>query len=145
MLKHLSLHNDNTWIGATDENHERLWINVDGSDYLMDWATSEEPDNGAISHGEQNCMALRDMELPESEAKKLVSDENSQETLKSYGSSDIACDAVSSPGFICEKPGRCLSSFWKQYEFQSICVTSSSEDHITKDGLQIIQLISYGG
>ena len=55
-------------------------------------------------------MALRDMELPETEAKKLVTDENNQETLKAYGSSDIACDAVSSPGFICEKPGMLLIS-----------------------------------
>ena len=106
VCQQLSLNSDNTWIGATDEHHEGLWINLDGSDYVMAWAAKSEPNNGMISQGEQNCMALRSVRVTsEGEENNDITDEDDEEDLWNYGPSDIACDAISSNGFICEQPG----------------------------------------
>merc|ERR1719499_156301 len=67
MLKELSLEADTIWLGATDEGHEGLWINVDGSDYEEEWLTTDlikEPDNGAVGNGEQNCMTMINNIMP---------------------------------------------------------------------------------
>ena len=99
MLKELSLQADNTWLGATDDGHEGLWINVDGSDYEQEWLVTDqiqEPDNGAAGNGEQNCMTMINSIMPSGPFGDVDA---------KYAPVDLACDSTETNGFICEKPG----------------------------------------
>ncbi len=49
---------EDLWLGSSDEFHEALWINVDRSEYMVEWLPSQ-PDN----FDGENCMSLGSQQL----------------------------------------------------------------------------------